>query len=156
MSLRNNINLQISGELSDIIGVATVTGIVKKTIVNALSDSDMLFTVTDTTPADPYANTYDLADETLTDPLGNDVEMGTVEFIYFKNTSENALILGGGDDDIAVLEDGLSVPAGGVVILLGNYDVGPAADQITITGTAADDTYELIVIGTTPEEEPEP
>lgn len=152
MSITNNIRLRIVSTVSESIGMAEVSAAVNKQISSMLEGADTMYTVNGETPATPFANVYDLADESLSNPVGAAVELGTVGMIYFKNTSENAMSLGGGADDIAVLENGILVPAGGVVLLLGSYAVGVDADQITVTGTGEGDTYEILVVGTTPAE----
>ena len=147
MSLTNNISIRIISTLTGTSGVAEVSATVNKQISSMLAGADTMYTVNGETPAEPFANVYDLADASLSNPLGVAVELGTVGMIYFKNTSENAMTFGGGADDIAVLENGILVPAGGVVLLLGSYAVGVDADQITVTGTAAGDGYDLVIIG---------
>lgn len=163
MSLTNNITLRIVSTAKDESGATVKSSEFSRNIITALNTSDTQYAVNGETPADPFANVYDLADESLSNPLGVAVELGTVEMIYFKNTSENPLTLGGGADDIAALAGGILVPPvsesnpnGGVVFMLGRYAVEADADQITVTGTEAGDTYELLIIGTTPAPEPEP
>jgi len=151
MALTNNITLRLVGTISDTIGVASVDASVNKTITSALSGSDLLWTIAGETPSTPHVIAYDLADESLTDPLGNTVNMDSISMIFFRNSGENAMTLGGGADDIDVLADGIIVPVGGVVLLLGDYAVGASADQITVTGTDEGDTYEILVVGIAPE-----
>ena len=147
MSLTNNISIRIISTLTGTSGVAALTAAINVPVSLTLPDATDSYAVSDVTPADPFAKTYDLADDSLADPLGDAVSFEQLEFIYFKNKSSNALTLGGGANDIAVLSDGVSVPAGGVVLLTGVYDVGASADQITVTGTAAGDGYDLVIIG---------
>jgi hypothetical protein len=151
MTLTNSTRLAIQIELARTVGLSPVTAAYRETVVPDFGDGEAMFTAAAETPADPYATVYDLADESLDDPLGAAVAFETVNLLYFKNDSEHALTLGGGADDLAILADGLTVPAGGTVLLVGAFAVAASADQITITGTAAADAFELAVIGAAPE-----
>ena len=147
MTLSNNIRLAVSSTLTGTVGNASVTATIREAVTSTLSGTDALFTASgDQTGTE---DVYDLADATVSDPLGDSVTFASVGLVYFRNRSENVIVLGGGTDDIAPLATGESVPAGGVVIRNATYTVGVGADQITVNGTAGD-AYDLIVIGTKP------
>lgn len=148
MALTNNLRINISSTLTDIVGIASVSASVLKSISSQLTDAaTSIFTADGTAPATPFLTVYDLADESITDPLSTAVSFEQLELIFFYNKSENDITLGGGADDIAVLADGIIVPTGGIILLTGTYSIGVGADQITVTGTAEGDDYELIIIG---------
>lgn len=147
MSLTHSIGLRVVSTLTGTSGPAALKAEISEVPALLLTGATKAFTASGITPATPFATAYDLADDSLKNPLGADVSFEQLELIYFKNNSSNALTLGGGANDIAVLSDGLSVPAGGVVLLTGISDVGVGSDQITVTGTAAGDAYTLILLG---------
>ena len=144
MTLSNNIQLHISSTVSATVGVANASGSISRQTTDALPDADALFTTAD--EISDGSNTYDLHGA-LTDPIGDVVTFDEVHFLWFRNTSENVMTLGG---TLAVLSDGIAVPAGGEVMLKGVYAVAGNAREITISGTDTDE-YELVVIGVKPE-----
>ena len=146
MNLSNNIRINISLTLTGTSGAARLKGKIGETVATTLAGTDAVYSYSGNT-----AQSFDLADGTLDGPLGDAVTFDDVQLIYLYNKSEtNTLTLGGGTDDITVLSGGLSVPAGGVAILIAGYAVGEGVDQITVSGTTTDG-YDLIVIGTQPE-----
>jgi len=148
MTLTNTSRLVLELKQTATVGAAAISAAISKNLELAVGDADVLLSIDAVTPADPFATAYDLADETLTDVLAQAVDLASIELLYFKNNSENALTLGGGAADIAALADGVAIPAGGEVLLCGSLAAGAGADQITVTGTAAGDAYELLVVGT--------
>lgn len=129
------------------VGAAVLAAAIKQTLRATLTEATDGIALSEVTPADPFTTAYDLADATLDDPTGAAVAFEQLEMILFVNTSTRELVLGGGDNDIAILAGGLPVPAGGVVYLQGVFAVAALADQITVTGTAAADAYTLIALG---------
>ena len=150
MSLTNNVQINLSSNLTGSVGLATLSASVSQSISSRLDTvaCDSLFSVTGTISGG--AVSYDLVGS-LTDPLGDAVTFAKVMAVFFRNNGDNAMTVGGANNVpiFANTSDLLNVAADAYNLYIDPTGVavtGTNDDIITVTGTN-DDTYDLIVIG---------
>jgi hypothetical protein len=151
MSLENDLRMTIRSTQTETAGAATVTGTISKTVSEALSGSDAIYTADKALAG--ASESFDLVGA-LTDTAGKAVTFAKVKMLYFYNKSDAAMTLGGTNNVpiFANVSDLLNVPAGGRVMLLyptGYTVTAGTGDLITVAGTTGK-TFEMVIIGDKP------
>lgn len=130
MALTNNIMVKIASTLTGTVGKASCSGKVDESLIDTLTTSDALFTATGNISG--TSDSFDLVGA-LTNPLGNGVTFATIQALYIKNTSSFAISIGGTNGiPLGAVGDIIYIPAGGEILLLGEYVVTAGTGDLLI------------------------
>ena len=148
MSLSNVINLIIDSVYSKDVGVSEYSAKISEALSSSISGADIIHISSGVISGG--SNDIDLVGSLKT-PLGDDAIFAKVMAIYFKNTGDNVMTIGGANNIPLLADDTdkLNLASNAKFFYLDEAGIvidSGTGDLITIAGTNGD-TYEIIIIG---------